>query len=484
MDNSPQAPDITWKQLQKIDRDNIEAFKLSLIDNPDPLFCETVLRIIPGKRLVTLANWADRDVVVKLFYEPGKANAHFERELNGINALNFYNVPTPKLLWKGSAQKNKIQVLIFELIQDSLSLHDIWQRKKNIEEVMPLMRAVTIELATQHVSGIEQSDLHLKNFLITQKQIYTLDGGSIIQHEGVLTKEQSLNHLALFFSQLGVGTDNLRQELFKVYAEARGWQIKTADTDYLHDAIEQWMVKRWERFSKKIQRSSTDFVRRDQFTSLIMYDRAYHSPAFQEFLKNPEAVFQNPESKILKAGRSSTVVQFRLDNRQLVVKRYNMKNLFHRLRRCLRKTRAEYSWTMAQRLRLFCVPTARPIAFIEKHFLGFRGKSYFVMEAIDAPHVGEYFSPFRSDNDNFVLVAERVMQLIKNLTQINLTHGDLKKTNILIKNDYPVLIDLDGMTEHFSKFRLNRAYHKELKRFMKNWDSQPTVKAVFEKLIE
>src|SRR5579883_1939926 len=89
---------------------------------------------------------------------------------------------------------------------------------------------------------------------------------------------------------------------------------------------------------EKIQRSSTDFVRRDQFTSLIMYDRAYHSPAFQEFLKNPEAVFQNPESKILKAGRSSTVVQFRLDNRQLVVKRYNMKNLFHRLRRCLRKT--------------------------------------------------------------------------------------------------------------------------------------------------
>jgi hypothetical protein len=45
------------------------------------------------------------------------------------------------------------------------------------------------------------------------------------------------------------------------------------------------------------------------------------------------------------------------------------------------------------------------------------------------------------------------------------------------------LIDLDGMREHrtFLGFRL--AFHKEIKRFMKNWRERPTIYALFEQQV-
>lgn len=477
--------DITSEELRRADRTLPVPFQISLAGCEERLFCDEVVRIVPGKRLVAYGMWSGKPVVAKLFYSFGSAKRHVERDVAGIETFIASGIPTPKLLFQGVAQKNKVQVLIFERIADAASLDQLWQNKAAPDELTTLMRAITIELATQHVVGVVQRDLHLNNFLVTKKQIYTLDGGSITQVEGVLPKEPSLDHLALFFAQLGVGTEKLQEDLFQTYSKARGWLVKKADIEFLRKATQKWTHKRWLRFQKKIQRDSTTFIRIRTPSKAGMYDNAYQAKYFMEFIKNPEIFFNDPDVQILKAGRTSTVIKVRLDKRDFVVKRYNIKSKWHWLRRCFRSTRAAHSWNLAQRLQLFSIPTPKPVAYIEKRFLGLRGKSYFVMECIDGEHAGKYFADYQSDDPQYAIMAERITQLFINLAKLRLTHGDLKMTNILIEHKHrPLLIDLDGMAEHRSVFRLMRAFDKEWLRFMQNWKSQPEVYAMFENVMK
>lgn len=470
---------MSWEELRLADRNIPVPFQIDLSGSDEPLICEEVVRILPGKRLVAFGFWGKKIIVAKLFFERGSAKRHVKREIEGIESLLASETPTPKLLWQGAAQKNKIQVLLFERITDALSLDDIWQNKNSIAEVSRLMQAITIELATQHVLGIIQTDLHLKNFLVGKKHIYTLDGGSIKKVDGILSKEDSLDHLALFFAQLGVGTEELQEKLFQAYIKARSWIVKKSDIELLRKATLKWTTKRWDRHERKIQRNSTAFARKKTFTTLTMYDRAYQSEAFMQALANPEALFQDLRTKILKSGRSTTVAKVQIDGRDYVIKRYNVKNTWHWLRRCLRPTRAATSWVLAQRLCLFGISTPKPVAFVEHQVLGLRDKSYFFMEYIDAPHIGEYFANYRDKDENSLAVAKSVIELFHNMAKLHLTHGDLKMTNILIQNEKPLIIDLDGMIEHRSQFGLKLAFKNEIKRFMKNWSNMPSVRELF-----
>ena len=158
--------EITWHKLIHANRMIPVPFQLTLAEQDYPVYCDEVVRIIPGKRLVAFGTWDDKPIVAKLFFEPANAKRHAIRELLGIEALVTAHIPTPKLLYRGTVQKKRVQVLIFEKILNARTLDEIWQEKTSPQELALLMYAVTIELATQHVLGIVQRDLHLKNLLL------------------------------------------------------------------------------------------------------------------------------------------------------------------------------------------------------------------------------------------------------------------------------------------------------------------------------
>jgi tRNA A-37 threonylcarbamoyl transferase component Bud32 len=476
--------EMTANLLKKSKRVIPVPFNLKLRDHEKPLYCEKLIRVIPGKRIVVFGRWDDKPVVAKLFFARGKAKKHIQRDIAGIEALVATNVPTPKLFYNGTDPKKRIHILVFEQIMDCCSLDLLWQEKTDFLEHTPLMRAATIELATQHVLGIVQRDLHLKNFLVTSKTIYTLDGGSIEQFDGPLSKKESLEHLGLFFAQLGAGTNELQQELFDLYTSSRGWIVRPADIELLQQSVKKWIALRRSRYQKKVLRNCTAFSRVEKLTSVTLYDRDYQSGELLHFLKHPDVIMAKADTQILKDGRSSTVAKIKIDNRFYVVKRYNMKGIGHWLRRCLRPSRASHSWCLAHHLRLAGISTAKPVAFIEKSFLGLRNKSYFVMEYIAGDHAGEYFAHHQANDEASMQVAQRIASMFKSLAELQITHGDLKITNILIHHERPVLIDLDGMREYSKPQTFKRAFKKEMQRFMKNWDSFPSVREMFQKLID
>ncbi len=476
-------PEVTRKILKKADRNIPVPFELKLYEHEQSLICEKVVRIIPGKRVVVFGKWDNKPIVAKLFFEWRKAKTHIERDVKGIDALRHANIPTPSLYFQGTNESKQIHVLIFERIMNSCSLDILWQEKVDVSEITKLMRAVTIELATQHVMGIVQKDLHLKNFLVTSKTIFTLDGGSIYHHPELLPKKESIEHLALFFAQLGTGTQALQDELFQLYAQSRSWIVRPTDIELLEQTKQRLIAERWNRYQRKIMRNCTSFFAEQRFTSFDIFDRDYMSDEFKALLNNPDSYLIKPETKILKAGRSSTIAKVIIDGNKIAIKRYNMKNFFHWLRRCLRPTRAVKSWQLAHQLRHAGIYTAKPIAFIEKRFFGLRHKSYFVMEYIDGQMLGDYLDANRSDESAITAIAKRIVILFKQLTELQLTHGDLKISNIIVHHDRPILIDLDGMRQHKNKLLFDIAYKKEIKRFLRNWDSQPTLQQLFKQLL-
>ncbi len=471
------------KKLLKADYNFASPFLLTLAHHEDALICEEMARIIPGKRLVAFGRWNNRPVVAKLFFSR-QAKQHQQRDLKGAKALKRAKIPSPALLHVDATKDQSIHLLIFERIESAESLEDFWRNHKNTPESETVLRALTIEIATQHVLGLEQEDLHLKNFLVAGEKIYTLDGAGIRTHKGPLSKKQSLENLALFFSQLGVHTQQLQQRLFETYIEARSWLIKKSDLSFLQKTIRHWNSSRWLDYSKKIFRASTQFAKVKTLGTFALYDRSYQSPAFQLFINNPQASFKAPETQILKAGRTATVASINLAGRKLVVKRYNIKSFWHGLSLLFKPSRARLSWRLAHQLQFVGLPTAKPVAFIEKRFLGLRRNAYFVMEYIEGQRADVFFDHFSPEKSQDQTIAKRIIALFFNLARLRLSHGDLKITNILINsNQEPVLIDLDGMREHHSLRSLGRRFNQDLERFLENWPHRPDLRQLFQRLI-
>lgn len=453
---------------------------LLMLDEQRTFQVDSILRLIPGRRLVVAGTWQQKRIVAKLFFDKRHASRHAAAEMTGIKLLRERNIPSPNLCFEAKTQDGKAHVLVFDYLRADIDLTKTWQQQNLRDELLPLLKMLVMEIATQHVFGLVQRDLHLNNFIFAKDSVYTLDAAQIESCGDVLTKKESMQNLALLFSQLGVDATSYQETLFDCYVNARGWIKKTTDLQELFFMIDMWGRERWNKFDKKIFRNSTHFSRSVTWRSESVFDRSYCLPEFIQFMQQPDAAFNRKEAIMLKNGRSSTVIRITLDGRDLVIKRYNMKSVWHWLRRCFRATRAKTCWRIAQKLRLFGVNTATPVAYIETHFLGLRGKSYFITEFITGENVSEYLQRCQNSSEEQNTMIKRICSLFSCLKKIAVTHGDLKATNLLVKNDEPVLIDLDGACEHVSPIVLKRTSQQEWQRFLRNFDATPTLK---EKLI-
>lgn len=450
----------------------------------DELYAEKILRLVPGRRMVVFATWRGMPVVAKLFFDKRRARQQADADAKGIKLLEENKIPTPPLKHMGATADKRVYALIFERIKDSHDLYELWSQRESEEELIPTLHAVMIELATQHVLGIKQQDMHLGNYLIADKIIYTIDGSDVAATGNLLSKSESMENLALLLSQLGAGVVPLQESLFMHYARARGWLLKPSDTLDIKFLIKQHDVSRWQDYQKKIFRSSTDFLPYKRLGQRGMLMRTAHQTEMQAFLCNPDSVFKKPDVMMLKNGRSSTVIKTMLDGREVVIKRYNMKNILHRLRRMLRHTRAEHCWRLAQKLCLFHVKTAAPLAYVESNWFGIRGKSYYVMEYVPGVDIKTYLEPFEPEPYRAARLIQRVCQLLESLQQLEITHGDLKATNMIVNDkQQPVLIDLDGANEHLTLSGLRQAWREEIQRFLRNFVELPSLSQIMQRLL-
>ncbi|MEA3333933.1 MAG: hypothetical protein U9Q58_10100, partial [Pseudomonadota bacterium] len=374
-------------------------------DDATTLVCQKLLRLIPGKRMVCAALWGERRVVVKLFLDQRKAERHWFRELNGVKALQTAEIATPELLFAGHLFSGSLPIIIFAELQPATTLVDLWfahqgfaqqgvaQPETQVQQ--ELLKAAIETIAAHHRAGLLQSDIHWSNFLFNDDQVFTIDGDAVdISSLGTeFGRERSLANIALFLAESYPGIDQHLDFLWLSYCRCRNWKVELDDVRQLKSLINGHRREKVDKYVVKSLRNCTAFAAQSENHFFRLIDRRYLSPAFSDFLAETDKMLAGGE--ILKAGNSATVVRLDFEGLDLVVKRYNIKNFSHALRRCWRPSRAQVSWKNAQRLSWWGVATPKPVVMLEKRCCGFRSTAYFISEYVAGSNAFDYLR--RSD---------------------------------------------------------------------------------------
>lgn len=442
---------------------------------PNTLSCETLLRCLPGKRLACLAKWGGQEVFAKLFIAPNHAKRDWLRDVGGTRALLDKGILTPALLYAGpilGSSEASVHagsyLLIFTRIAPALTLLEAWHVAGEAER-LHLLRMLIAVLAAHHGAGLLHGDLHFANFLVQDSKIFTLDGGQVEVRDVPAGKQRSLRNLGLFFAQLPPHYDTHAEDALRLYQSLRGWPGHATDANTLRTEIHAARTHRKNKYLRKIFRECSAFICRRNTRHFMVCDRAYDSVQLRQLLQDPDYFLNGTACKFIKRGNTATVGIIEIDGRSLVVKRYNIKGFWHGFSRALRRTRAAISWRNAHLLSLYGIATPKPVALLERRIGPLRGTGYFISEYATGANCADYFGMESTLQETYVSVADNLTKLFDKLAEAKISHGDLKATNIIIAHQ-PMLLDLDALRQHRSARAFKKAFARDVRRFLRNWD--------------
>lgn len=465
-------------QLINAGRDVKTPFRL-LVSRPGvgqvEILVLSVLRLLPARRLVALAEVGGKKVVIKMFLGK-KAGKYILRERTGVLALAQAGVFTPGLLWEGETENGRL--LVFQYLPDGIDLDERWSESLLSGERVKILEMVMKVMSSLHHHGVVQNDIHLENFLLSDGKINTIDGDAVErQGESPLAEGASLKNLALFFAQLYPRFDVLIGEALATYESQRGWEMSNSRLQILKQAVIESREIRKRNYIAKTFRDCTRFLCRHTFKRFEVVERSACSRELADLIEDPDKFIAL--GTILKNGNSSTVALVKLIDRSVVVKRYNIKNYRHGLRRAFRMSRAWLSWANAHRMEFLGIPALRPIAMIENRLGPIRMTAYLITEFIEGPDALNYLTGAEKP----VGKLESLVDILQKLSEVRVSHGDLKATNFVMSEQGAVMIDLDAMKEHHNQQAFEQAFSRDLRRFMENWRDYPLLNAQFSGLL-
>ncbi|KPX69576.1 hypothetical protein ALQ57_04802 [Pseudomonas amygdali pv. hibisci] len=439
----------------------------------------TLLRVLPGQRYVGAGVWRGRTVLAKLLVGD-KAARHFQRELAGVRLLAEQGLTTPLLLADG-LQDGEGGWLLFEFLEQASSLGDAWNAVQDLPPLADEQQAVLGEalsaIAQQHAKGLWQEDLHLDNLLRHQGRLYLIDGAGIRAEQAgkPLSRQKVLENLGVFFAQLPRSFEPFTEELLVHYLLSNaehGLPMEALQKQI--DKVRSWRLK---DFMGKTVRDCSLFSVEDS-ASVFRAVRREEEPAMLPVLAQADALLG--KGHLYKTGGAASVGRVEISGRTLVIKRYNIKNFSHWLKRFWRPSRAWHSWREGNRLMFLGIATPKPLAVQEKRFLGLRSKAWLVTEFIEGPDIIERFAPHVATGDAPEAELLALDTLFAQLIQARISHGDFKGHNLFWHTDRWAMIDLDAMQQHSSQSSFAAAYARDRARFMRNWPVQSALHQILE----
>lgn len=203
------------------------------------------------------------------------------------------------------------------------------------------------------------------------------------------------------------------------------------------------------------------------FNCTIRCQEQYYTPQMQALLSDIESAFKAP-LQVLKDDPTSTVILVEIDGHWRVIKRTNTRHWTQVLRRWFSRSRAQKNWENAQLLRERGIHTFEPIAYVEKRWGPFKGRSYFVSSYVPGTVAVAFFLE-DSYSPQWQIAAENITIMINSLAEHRISHRDLNLSNIILVDQQPWLIDLDSMRCHWLSLMAKRAANREWIRFQENW---------------
>lgn len=439
----------------------------------------SLLRVLPGQRYVGAGVWRGRPVLAKLLVG-SKAARHFQRELQGVRLLAAQGMTTPLLLADG-LKDGEGGWLLFEFLEGSESLGDAWAEVESLPALADEQTAVLAEaldaIGRLHGKGLWQEDLHLDNLLRHGGQLYLIDGAGVRAETAgqPLSRQKVLENLGVFFAQLPKSLEPFTEELLVYYLLSNSEHALPLEALQKQiDKVRNWRLR---DYLIKVGRDCTLFaVQRGAFALRAV--RREEEAVMLPVLEQADALLD--QGHLYKTGGAASVGKVEIAGRALVIKRYNIKNFAHWLKRFWRPSRAWHSWREGNRLAFLGIATPKPLAVLEKRFLWLRRSAYLVTEYLPGPDIIERFAPYVENGQAPEAELLALDQLFARLIAERISHGDFKGHNLFWQTDRWALIDLDSMCQHSSVGSFAPAYARDRARFMRNWSDSSALYQVID----
>ena len=428
---------------------------------------ESILRIVPGKRLTGISNWRNQTVIVKLFFGPGHWKRNLLSDIRGMNLLRQRHILTPEILHETATFDGKGAVILIDYLQRGKNLHELVNEASSEDRKLALINLTVATIAKCHGQGLWQNDIHLDNFMLVDDRVYVLDGGDINAVDTEIGWQQASENLSLFFAQFPVDMDINIPALLEHY-QSQSRNLEDSDLNAFAGRVIAQRIKRLDRFEKKLFRSTTAYRSIYDTNRFVVYDRQIHSDELESFIGNPSSYIN--DENLLKAGNASSVSRVAFANRSFVLKRYNLKSLWHSFKYLFKTSRAHRCWLSASILEMLGINTPHPyLIYEERAFWLLRRRAFFLSEDLDESNLLEKFEKSGADALPIETLVLAFKQLFETMNTYLITHGDMKASNFVYLRDRLYVLDLDAMQRHKSRRSFNKVFQKDLKRFMMNW---------------
>ena len=429
------------------------------------------LRVLPGQRYVGRALWQGRSVLAKLFVG-SKAQRHFQRELNGVQLLLQQGLTTPELLASDYDAAFGGWVL-FEYLDGAQSLDQQWQQVAGQPVWTPAQQQVLEQalvcIAQMHLKGLWQGDIHLDNFMLHNGQLYIIDGGGIASETPgqPLTSETTLKNLAVFFAQLPHDLDAHLDQLLDFYQQRNSTQDLAPDKLRREiGTVRAWRIR---DYLKKTARDCSLFSVSKSRSGITAMQRS-RMDEVAELIVAPDRFIES--GHIYKTGGAATVARVEHKGQSWIIKRYNIKDFLHWLKRCWRPSRAWHSWQAGFLLELEGIAVVPNVAVRERRLFGLRRQAWLISEYAGEQDLIERFAPYIDSGAVPEQDLQQLQLLLTSMIRAKISHGDLKGHNILWHNDRCLLIDLDAVRQHSSHGSFARAFERDRARLLRNWPQE------------
>lgn len=449
----------------------IQAETSSAYAEGDELDVETkaCLRFLPGRRSVWQATCQGREILLKVYDRHPKQVRDADREWSHSSALFQQGLSMAEPLFTARAEGGLLAVA-YTFISDGKTLAEHLADTDESGRRDGLRKLIQLH-AQQHDAGCFQSDDHLGNYLWSEGELYMLDAGSCVIKSESLGMDDRVRNMALLTANISLPDRRIYDEEFSVYLDHIPAEIDRSQFgDAYREAFPKAIKKRLGDYRRKTRRSSSKLERVDTPGKQWHACRDMDEDLKARLLDDPDQFFIN--APIFKDGNTCTVVGLETGGREYVLKRYNKKSFIYRIFHMLMPVRALKSWTGGHALRMFGIPTPRPVACLVVKSGPMMNQAYLLMEKVSGRSLREL------DESEMKQVAGKFAQRWVELDALKVSHGDLKASNLILADDGTLtLIDLDSLEFHTSSQTHERNQKKEWSRFLRNWRNQPEVQS-------
>lgn len=221
------------------------------------------------------------------------------------------------------------------------------------------------------------------------------------------------------------------------------------------------------------------FFYKKGFLQLTLYDKRRVTKNILEIISNPDKYLVK-SNNLLKDNYKRTLTKVSIDSKNLIIKRFNNKNLYDWMTKCpFRSSKAYRSWYYAFELKKKGVETIEPIALIEKRVGPFWTQTYLITEYVEGETLHE--SLYDLEGSSYQNVSEKITQILDIFYKMRWLHRDFISQNILITKQGVAIIDLDEMHSYTfnNNFFKKKFFKKHLTKFLKSISQSSHFKEIF-----